>query len=101
MQVLIDTIERLAERIQKMESTLDELVQQRTVKDWYTPAEVASLLSKAEFTVREWCRLGRVTAEKRDCGRGNSLEWIISHEELLRIRNHGLLPVATKYRHYR
>ena len=100
MQALIETIERLAERIQKMETTLDELVQQRTVKDWYTTAEVASLLGKAEFTVREWCRLGRVHADKRECGRGPYQEWIISHDEFLRIQNEGLLPVP-KYRHYR
>ncbi len=31
---------------------------------------------------------------KRACGRGVSLEWIISHQELARIRNEGLLPVA-------
>ena len=87
--------------MEKMESMLATLVQQKTIKDWYTTTEVATLLGKAEFTVREWCRLGRVNADKRDCGRGNSLEWIISHEELMRIRNHGLLPVANRYRHVR
>jgi hypothetical protein len=74
-------------------------VEQRTVKDWYTTAEVAKLLSKAEFTVREWCRLGRVQAQKKRCGRGISSEWIISHEELTRIRNEGLLPEMNPYRH--
>jgi len=101
MQPILESIERLAGRMEKMESMLATLVQQKTVKDWYTTTELAALLGKAEFTVREWCRLGRVNAEKRDCGRGNSLEWIISHEELLRIRNHGLLPVANSYRHVR
>ena len=63
------------------------------MKDWYTVAEVAEILGKAEFTVREWCRLGRVYASKRACGRGTSQEWIIAHEELTRIRNEGLLPL--------
>ena len=89
----------LTARLVRIEQTLDLLVQQRTVKDWYSTAEVAQLLGKAEFTVREWCRLGRVQAEKKKCGRGVSSEWIISHEELTRVRNEGLLPEANPYRH--
>lgn len=85
----------LLERLDKIESLLERLVQQRTVKDWYTIAEAAEILGKAEFTVREWCRLGRVRAQKRPCGRGRSREWMIAHEELLRIRNEGLLPQLT------
>ncbi len=75
-----------------IEELLLQIVTQKTVKDWYTTAEVANILERAEWTVREWCRLGRVTADKRPCGRGNSQEWIISHEELQRIINEGLLP---------
>src|SRR5947199_188164 len=70
------------------------LVQQRTIKDWYTTAEAAELLSKAEFTVREWCRLKRIDAQKRPCGRGRSRDWMISHAELDRYRNEGLLPLT-------
>jgi hypothetical protein len=94
-------LDQLLERLDRLESSLLLLLEQRTVQEWYGTAELAKILGKAEFTVREWCRQGRVHAEKRDCGRGNALEWIISHEELTRIRNHGLLPLATKYRHYR
>ena len=81
------------ERLEKIEALLTVLVEGRTVKEWYTTAEVAHSLGKAEFTVREWCRLGRVRAEKRRCGRGASQEWIVSHEELNRVRNEGLLPI--------
>jgi hypothetical protein len=73
----------------------DLLVAQRSVKDWYTTAEIARILGKAEFTVREYCRLGRVRAEKRPCGRGKSQEWIVSHDELTRLRNEGLLPLRS------
>jgi hypothetical protein len=45
--------------------------------------------------VREWCRLGRVAASERACGRGKFQEWIVSHEELTRLRNEGLLPART------
>ncbi|MBI3465104.1 MAG: hypothetical protein HY000_18915 [Planctomycetes bacterium] len=76
-----------------MELAVARLVQQRTVKDWYTTAEVATLLGKAEFTVREWCRNRRVNAEKRECGRGRSREWVVSDHELKRIQNEGLLPL--------
>jgi hypothetical protein len=79
-------------RLAAIEALLETLVAERTVKEWYSTAEVASVLGRAEFTVREWCRLGRVRAEKKKCGRGPASEWIISHAELTRLRNEGLLP---------
>jgi hypothetical protein len=89
----------LAERLERIETLLQSLLKERTIKEWYTTAEVAKLLSKAEFTVREWCRLGRVRAQKKKCGRGVASEWIISHEELVRVQNQGLLLEANPYRH--
>lgn len=86
-------IEQVLERLERIESTLGQLLHQRTVKEWYSTAEVAAILGKAEFTVREWCRLGRVHAEKRAYGRGSSREWMIAHAELDRIRNEGLLAL--------
>ena len=100
MDAMLERIEELMERLARIESAITSLVSQRTVKDWYTTAEAGSVLDRSEWTVREWCRLGRVNAEKRRCGRGNAQEWIISHEELERIRNKGLLPQPT-YRHLR
>lgn len=86
------TNDELLARLTNIETLLASLVEQRTVKEWYSTAEVATLLGKAEFTVREWCRLGRVHAEKKKAGRGVASEWIVSHAELTRIRNEGLLP---------
>ncbi len=87
----------LQQRLVSIESTVKDiqalLENQRQIKEWYSVAEAAEALEKAEFTVREWCRLGRVNAHKRPCGRGRSQEWIISHTELERIRNKGLLPL--------
>jgi hypothetical protein len=54
---------------------------------------LARLLGKAEFTVREWCLLGRIRAEKRQSGRGAFPAWVIAHEELLRYQKEGLLPL--------
>lgn len=83
---------RVLERLDRLEALLHQMVQQRAAKAWYGVPEVAELLGKADFTVREWCRLGRVHAQKRACGRGLTQEWMISHAELKRIRNEGLLP---------
>ncbi len=82
----------IEDRLSRIEQMLTVLVQQRTVKDWYTTGEVGEILGKSEYTVREWCRQGRVRAGKRPCGRGKAREWIISHQELTRLRNEGLLP---------
>lgn len=87
-----ELIESLIERLARIENTLGELVQQRSVKDWYSTEEAARFLGLAEFTVRNYCRLKRIQAEKRRSGRGRFKAWAISHEELLRYQREGLLP---------
>lgn len=95
MEMISDELRKVTERLSAIEAALDVLVHQKTVKDWYTTAEVAELLDKAEFTVREWCRHGRLAAEKRLSGRGPHPAWVVSHQELLRYRREGLLPIRT------
>ncbi len=82
----------ILERLDRIESTLRILLQQRIEQSYYSTSAVAKILGKSEFTVREWCRLDRIHAEKRPCGRGNSKEWMISDGELKRIQAEGLLP---------
>jgi hypothetical protein len=82
-------------RLDRIESLLSALVERETIKDHYATDEFARLVGKAEFTVREWCRLGRVRAEKRLSGRGAFSSWVIGHQELLRYRREGLLPQRT------
>jgi transposase len=84
-------VQTLATRLDRIEESLRQLLQERVVQKYYSTTDVARILGKAEFTVREWCRNGRIKAEKRPCGRGNSKEWMISHEELERIQAQGLL----------
>lgn len=86
--------EALAVRLERIEDALRLLLKERVVQKYYSTSDVARILGKAEFTVREWCRHRRVRAEKRPCGRGNSKEWIISHEELERIQSEGLLALS-------
>ncbi|WP_240911578.1 helix-turn-helix domain-containing protein [Paludisphaera soli] len=88
-----DIVARLGRIEVHLAEMRDLMASQRAIKEWYTTKEFAVILGKAEFTVREWCRHGRVRASKRPCGRGRSQEWMISREELARIQNEGLLPL--------
>lgn len=75
----------------RMQTMVESLIQQRTVKDWYSIEEFAQLVGKAEFTVRNWARLGRIHAAKKGSGRGAFQAWAVSHQELLRYQKDGLL----------
>lgn len=89
----MDAMQLVLERLEKIEAALAVLTQKQTAKDWYTTDDIARIVGKAEFTVREWCRLGRMQAEKRLSGRGAFPSWVISHQELLRYQRQGLLPL--------
>jgi hypothetical protein len=80
------------ERLDRIERMLGVLLERQTIKDYYEIEEFARMVGKAEFTVREWARLGRIHAEKRQSGRGPHAAWVVSHSELLRYRRDGLLP---------
>jgi hypothetical protein len=80
------------ERLEKIEAMLVVLVQRQTVKDFYEIEEFAKLVGKTCFTCREWCRLGRIRAEKKLSGRGAYASWVVPHAELLRYQREGLLP---------
>src|SRR5437762_1214177 len=72
----------LVEVLVLLREVRDLLLRQHQVRDFYTTEQAAEVLRRAPWTVREWCRLGRITAQKRRCGRGRSLEWVIPHDEL-------------------
>jgi len=81
------------ERLERIETMLAVLIEQQTVRDFYTVEEFARIVGRAEYTCREWCRQGRISAKKLPHGRGNEGEWRVSHEELLRYQREGLLPL--------
>jgi hypothetical protein len=85
----------VTEKLDRIEELLVTLLKQKTVKEWYSISEVAEILGKAEFTVREHARLGRIDARKVN-GRGEYGEWRVSHAELVRVQNEGLLPDPSK-----
>ena len=80
------------ERLEKIEHLLLALVERQQVREWYSVEEFARIVGRAEFTCREWCRHGRIKAEKKDSGRGAYASWAIPHAELLRFQKEGLLP---------
>ena len=81
------------ERLEHIESMLSILIGRQQVREWYTIEEFARVVGRSEFTCREYCRLGRVTAIKRGHGAGQYKTWAISHDELLRFQREGLLPI--------
>jgi hypothetical protein len=86
---------QMLEKLSKIEAMLADLIRQRNVQEWYSTAQVAVILGKAPFTIREWCRHRRIHCRKKNNGRGKHQAWAISHDELLRIQREGLLPLAT------
>jgi hypothetical protein len=79
------------ERLEKIEAMLGVLVERQKVKDFYEIEEFAGMVGKSCFTCREWCRLGRIRADKKLSGRGAYARWVVAHTELLRYQKEGLL----------
>lgn len=55
-----NAVQEVIARLERIETTLASIVEKESTKSYYDTAEIARLLGKAEFTVREWCRHGRV-----------------------------------------
>jgi len=87
----------LEDRLSNIESLLLVLVERQQQKEWYEVDEFARVVGKAPFTCREWCRLGRINAEKRRSGRGAYPQWVISHGELERYQREGLLLIPRRH----
>jgi hypothetical protein len=79
------------QRLERIEAMLALLVDGRQAREWYSVEEFARIVGRAAFTCRQWCRLGRIHARKKDSGRGAHASWVISHAELLRFQRDGLL----------
>jgi hypothetical protein len=84
----------ILKELQELKAMLVVLVERQQVKEWYSVEEFARIVGRAEFTCREWCRLGRIRAEKRLSGRGAYPSWVISHAEMLRYQREGLVPLG-------
>ena len=86
--------EEVLAKLANIEVLLQQVISAKVpTQNYYSTADAAKILGRAEWTIREHCRLGRVHAEKRASGRGAAKEWMISAEELRRIKSEGLLPL--------
>jgi hypothetical protein len=83
----------ILKELHEVTAMLAVLVERQQVREWYSVEEFARIVERAEFTCREWCRHGRIRAEKKGSGRGAYASWAISHAELLRFQKEGLLPL--------
>lgn len=92
---MVGIMEKLCEIDGKLDVLLVLVEQGRRAREWYTTADAGMALGRDKYTVREWCREGRIRAEKRQAGRGKAKEWMISAEEVERIKNYGLLPLRS------
>jgi hypothetical protein len=84
----------LEERLERIECLLTALVERQTAKDFYEVEEFARIVGRSEFTCREWCRRGRIQAQKKQSGRGAHAGWAIPHAELQRYQREGLRPAS-------
>lgn len=81
-------------RVLNIEAMLKRIVEQRQVTGDFTVAEFAEAVGRRPYTVREWCRLGRINARKAPgAKKGDEEGWRIPHAEYERYRNDGLLPL--------
>jgi len=85
----------LDEKLDRIEAMLAALVKRQPVQEWYSSQEFARIVGRSEFTCREWCRLGRIRARKKESGRGKHTAWAISNKEVQRYQREGLLRPAS------
>ena len=88
-----DVTMSIEERLEKIEELICVLIERQTIREWYSTREFSRIVGRAEFTVREWCRRGRIRATKKLSGRGAYARWAVSHAELVRYQREGLLPI--------
>ena len=64
MNDLLEILARIEKQNLQILARLDRLENKPPQKESWSPEELAVALHRKPFTVREWCRLGRILAEK-------------------------------------
>jgi hypothetical protein len=90
-----DIVNDLAEIKAMLRQILEQLGRkpEATPKLWHSVEEAAGILGRAPYTIRDYCRLGRLNATKRGQKWGKSDLWSISSVEIERYRQDGLLSL--------
>ena len=94
MKAILDQLVRLEQQNSEILLRLDRLAGEprEPQKEWWSPEELAGALHRKPFTVREWCRLKRIQAEKDKYSR----LWRVPDKEARRlIAGGGLQPEMT------
>ena len=90
MNDLREILARIEEQNLQILARLDRLENKPPQKESWSPEELAVALHRKPFTVREWCRLGRILAEKDKYSR----LWRVPDNEAQRLlAGGGLQPV--------
>ncbi len=92
--LVVQSLQVVADRLTGLERVATDihelLIGQRQEKEWYSTRELAEIMGKSDYTIRErWCNDGRIECEKDP----NSGKWRIPGQEFRRLRAGGsLLP---------
>ena len=90
MNDLLEILARIEKQNLQILARLDRLENKPPQKESWSPEELAVALHRKPFTVREWCRLGRILAEKDKYSR----LWRVPDNEAQRLlAGGGLQPV--------
>ena len=89
MNEVLEYLSSIEKQLADILLRLNQLEGKSAEKQWWSPEELAVSLHRKPFTVREWCRLGRIRAEKDKYSR----LWRVSDKESQRlIAGGGLQP---------
>jgi hypothetical protein len=77
----------------KLDRIFELLASPKETRACYTVEEVAKMICKSDFTVRQWCNQGRINAKKGEERRGGATRWRISSAEIHRYKEEGLMPM--------
>jgi hypothetical protein len=81
---------------EEIDRKLERLASRPVERASYTVEEIAVMEGRAPYTVREWCRLGQLRAEKSGTQSGPHARWTIPAAEYARFQREGLLPLPKR-----
>lgn len=93
---ILAAVTSLTQDMKWLKEKVEQLVTTQTVQDHYSTEEFARLTGLEARTVRDYLNENRLNGEKKRSGHGRSKTWAVPHQELLRFRKEGLLPLGNR-----